>query len=78
MAKEREWVTALKIQLKHQRAMHEELGKFYDIPDCCVRQFCDENERGILSAQYRQQKHGKFINPIIGYVPCDVCMMRLK
>jgi hypothetical protein len=67
-----------KIVKKYYTLMHTELGRLYNIPECCIKQFCEEQSLGIYSSSYRQNKFQKLIPSFIGYVPCDECMKLIK
>lgn len=63
------------IQEKYLVEMHTKLGQVWEIPDCCIRQFCKETLLGIPSAVYREMRYHLPIPPL-GYVPCDKCMKK--
>lgn len=63
----------------HNRAIQTDLGKLYKYPECCIKQFCDEVEAGMLPAVRREYTHNHPLPPISseqGYVPCDECMKK--
>lgn len=68
------------IQAKHMTAMHMELGLLWNIPICCINQFCNESAMSsnmMPIAVVRQIKHRKIIPPTFEYVPCDKCMRKI-
>lgn len=71
------WQQHLDIERKYLSLMHTEVGRVWGIPECCIKQFCDEVVLGIQVAQYRSLKHHKIIPPQIGHVPCDECMKKI-
>lgn len=68
------WKEHRKVENRYIKMMHTSIGKIWEIPDCCVAQFCEELCYGIAPAQYRVLKHNKPIPPGLDYVPCDECM----
>lgn len=74
---EERWKKHLAIERRYLGIMHTLVGRVWDIPECCIKQFVEDTRYGIMSAQYRQLKHQKMIPPQIGYVPCDDCMKKL-
>lgn len=70
------WQEHIKIERRYLTIMHSAIGRLYKIPECCIKQFVEEQKYGIMSAQYRQLKHGKLIQGV-DYVPCDNCMQEL-
>ena len=68
----------MEIMMKHQDRMHRELGEFYGYPKCCVEQFVEENNKGILSAMYRSASFRFSLEWLqLNYVPCDKCMAQI-
>ena len=64
------------VQEKYLRLMHTEIGRVWKIPDCCIRQFCNETVLGIPSALYREMRFHLPIPLGYQYVPCDKCMKK--
>lgn len=65
------------IMNKHGSAMHKELGEMYNYPTCCIKQFCEEQTKGIFSAQYRIMTFKANLPNDIKYVPCDKCFTKM-
>lgn len=61
---------------KYLIPLHVEMGRMYGFPECCIKQFAEEQVLGLPSYNYRQVKHEKPIPQYLGYVPCDECMKR--
>lgn len=57
--------------------MYTEMGKLWEIPECCIKQWCDEMELGISPAISREFYHKALIPENIVYVPCDGCMEKI-
>lgn len=74
---EEKWKKHLEIERRYLKIMHTLIGRVWDIPECCIKQFVAEQKYAIPSAQYRVLKHEKLIPQQIQYVPCDDCMENL-
>lgn len=62
------------IQEKYQRLMFIEIGQYYKIPSCCIKQFCDEVEFGISPAVYLEKVWKVEFTNDVPYIPCNSCM----
>lgn len=64
---------------KHNQEFHYNLGRAYDIPECCVDQFCKEMKEGIIPGAYREKKYRlpNFYIFDLDYIPCDKCIEKM-
>lgn len=73
----RRWLEHRRIEKRYMTIMHTMIGKVWEIPECCIKQFVKEVLVGILPAQHRVLVHEKMIPPGYDYVPCDECMKKI-
>ncbi len=74
---DRRWNEHRKIEKRYMSIMHTMVGKVWEIPECCIKQFVKETCVGIMVAQYRILTHEKQIPVGYDYVPCDECMKKI-
>ena len=69
---------------KYLKSVQEKTYKFhlkegikYEIPLCCIKQFCEENKMSISSGAYRSMTFKFPLILINDYVPCNKCMEKI-
>lgn len=72
----KKWEKHLEISNKYRSQADQELGIIWGIPQCCIKQYIEDSNLGIMSAIHRMYVHKKQFNTI-NYVPCDTCAEKL-